>query len=69
MLRGFFFLFSYFADYQTLIDIANTALILGMVNAGVFSCFGIRFGIRHSMANRDDVAVYRPEAIALRFDR
>jgi hypothetical protein len=69
MLRAFFFLFSLLADYQTLIDIANIALILGLVNVGVFSCFGIRFGIRHSMANRDVVVAYRPEPIALPFDR
>ena len=69
MLRAFFFLLSFLTDHQTLIDIADTALILGLVNLGVFSCFGIRFGIRHSMANRDDVVAYRPEPIALPFDR
>ena len=69
MLRAFFFLLSFLTDYQTLIDIADTALILGLVNVGVLSCFGIRFGIRHSLANRDDVVAYRPEPIALPFDR
>ena len=69
MLRAFFFLFSFLMDYHTLIDIADTALILGLVNVGVLSCFGIRLGIRHSLANRDDVVAYRPESIALPFDQ
>jgi hypothetical protein len=69
MLRGFFFLLSFLTDYQTLTDIADIALILGLVNVGVLSCFGVGFGIRHSLANRDDVVAYRPEPIALPFDR
>jgi hypothetical protein len=69
MLRAFFFLLSFLTDYQTLIDIAHIALILDLVNVGVLSCFGIRFGTRHSIANRDDVVAYRPESIALPFDR
>lgn len=69
MLRAFFFLLSFLTDYQTLIDIADTALILGLVNVGVLGCFGIRFAIRHSLANRDDLVAYRPEPIALPFDR
>ena len=69
MLRAFFFLLSFLTDYQTLIEIAHIALILGLVNVGVLSCFAIRFGIRHSLANRDDVVGYRPEPIALPFDR
>lgn len=69
MLRAFFFLLSFLTDYQTLIDIADIALISGLVNVGVLSCFGIRFGIRHSLANRDDVVAYRPAPIAPPFDR
>ena len=61
MLRAFFFLLSFLTDYQTLIDIADTALILGLVIVGVLSCFGIRFGISHSLANRDDVVAHRPD--------
>jgi hypothetical protein len=69
MLRAFFCLLSFLPDYQTLTDIADVALILGLVNVGVLSCFGIRFGISHSLANRDDAVAYRPDPIALPFDR
>lgn len=69
MLRAFFFLLSFLTGDQTLIDIADTALTLGLVNVGILSCFGIGFGIRHSLTKRDDVVAYRPEPIALPFDR